>query len=256
MMMIAELFLIGIGTGNPGHVTHQAISQLKAADIILIPRKGSEKSDLADLRHQICDELLGADTPPILEFDLPIRDPARPYLSAVDAWHEAIADIWQDTIKTAKTVIGTAPRTAALLVWGDPSLYDSSMRIARRLKPAPAITIIPGITAIQALTAAHKIPINDLGSPFMISTGRQLRANGFPKEADTLVIMLDGECSFQTLVAADFDIWWGAYLGMENELILSGYLPELADIIVQTRKTARQKHGWIMDTYLLRRRDV
>ena len=59
-MMIAELFLIGIGTGNPAHVTQQAISQLKAADIIMIPRKGSEKSDLADLRHQICDELLGA----------------------------------------------------------------------------------------------------------------------------------------------------------------------------------------------------
>ena len=58
-LMTIELFLVGVGTGNPAHITLQAIEQLKSADIIIIPRKGDNKSDLADLRYQICNEILG-----------------------------------------------------------------------------------------------------------------------------------------------------------------------------------------------------
>ena len=63
--MTIELFLVGIGTGNPAHITIQAIQQLKAADILIIPRKGDSKSDLANLRYQICNELLEENTPPL-----------------------------------------------------------------------------------------------------------------------------------------------------------------------------------------------
>jgi precorrin-6A synthase len=67
--------------------------------------------------------------------------------------------------------------------------------------------------------------------------------------------MLDGECSFTTLDDADqIDIWWGAFLGMENELIAAGRLDQVADQIIATRAQGRADHGWIMDIYLLRRR--
>ena len=65
IVMTIELFLVGIGTGNPAHITIKAIQQLKAADILIIPRKGNSKSDLADFRHQICNELLAEDCPPL-----------------------------------------------------------------------------------------------------------------------------------------------------------------------------------------------
>ena len=251
--MTIELFLVGIGTGNPAHITIQAIQQLKAADILIIPRKGDNKSDLANLRYQICNELLAENTPPLFEFDLPVRDETGPYLSAVETWHDAIANIWADCIKTAKQTVDREINSVGLLIWGDPSLFDSSLRIAQRLKPAPNITVTPGITAVQALTAAHKIPVNEIGKPFIITTGRQLVETGFPDGIDTAIIMLDGNCAFKTLVMELYHIWWGAYLGMEHEVLIAGNLAKVSDLIVETRKNRRKIHGWIMDSYMLRR---
>ena len=252
--MALNLYLVGIGTGNPDHVTMQAVRQLEQAEVILVPRKGSSKSDLAELRHQICETLLGDNAPPIVEFDLPVRDADKRYLDAVDDWHDAIAIVWQEAIESASAVIGHRPASAGLLIWGDPSLYDSSLRIAARLNPKPDITMIPGITSVQALTAAHKIPVNELGAPFTITTGRQLRDKGFPAEVDTAIFMLDGQCSFTSLDMAQFDIFWGAYLGMKEEIICAGRLDEVAAQIIEMRAVARAEHGWIMDCYLLRRR--
>ena len=251
--MSLNLYLVGIGTGNPQHVTHQALSLLKTSDIIMIPKKGRAKGDLADLRYHICEFLLGPESPPLFDFDLPNRSAEEPYLSAVNQWHEAIAKIWQETIQEAEKKLNRPVQHISLLIWGDPSLYDSSMRIAERLIPAPIVTIAPGITSIQALAAAHKIPINELGASFVITTGRKLRAHGFPKDSDTVVIMLDGQCSFTKLTGADFDIWWGAYLGMPQQVIISGNLGDVATSIVEQRRKARSRHGWIMDTYLLRK---
>ena len=71
-----KLFLIGIGMGNPDHLTGQAIKALQNADLIMVPDKGSEKSDLAGLRREICDTLL--DPPPkIISFELPVRNTAE-----------------------------------------------------------------------------------------------------------------------------------------------------------------------------------
>ena len=240
-----ELFLIGIGTGNPDHVTAQARDVMRRADLVLIPRKGAEKDDLADLRRQICADVLGPEAP-IREFDLPRRGASGAYLDEVNLWHDAIAAAWGAAAQDAGRV--------ALLIWGDPSLYDSSLRIAARLDPAPNITVVPGITALQALTAAHGIAINDIGAPFTVTTGRRLREEGFPPGVDTAAVMLDGECSFQSLDAGGFDIWWGAFLGMENQILEAGPLATTAPRIVTRRASARAAHGWIMDIYLLRRR--
>ena len=45
--MKIDLYLVGIGTGNIEHVTKQAVNILGSSDIIMVPKKGSEKSDLA-----------------------------------------------------------------------------------------------------------------------------------------------------------------------------------------------------------------
>jgi len=242
------LHLIGIGTGNPDHLTRQAVKVLNAADLVMIPRKGDSKADLAELRRQICAEVITNPLTHIAEFDLPVRDAANPdYLAGVNDWHDAIALVWQDTIAAHPTA-----RDVALLVWGDPSLYDSTLRIAARLKTPVTLNVIPGITSIQALTAAHAIPLNDLGAAVTITTGRQL-LQGWPEGADTLVIMLDGNCSFQSLDPTGISIWWAAYVGMPEQIILSGDLAATGPQIIETRAKARAAHGWIMDIYLLRR---
>ncbi len=239
-----DLHLIGIGTGNPDHLTGEARRAIAAADLFLVPQKPG-KSDLADLRTQIIESV--RDDATVALFEMPVRNDGLPYLDRVDAWHDEIARIWAATM--AKHPGANA---VALLVWGDPSLYDSTLRIAARLNPAPRLHVVAGITSVQALTAAHAIPLNTLNAPVTISTGRRLRDHGWPAGCETLVVMLDGDCTFQSLDGDAFDIWWGAYLGMEEEILDAGPLSEATPRIIARRAEARARHGWIMDTYLLR----
>ena len=241
------LSLIGIGTGNPGHLTAEAVQALNAADLILLPRKGEEKSDLADVRHLIRSQVLTTPVP-VAEYDVPQRADQTDYLGAVNDWHDAIAALWLDAI-TARLPQGG---TVALMVWGDPSLYDSTLRIAARL-PGVAVKVIPGITSLQVLTAAHAIPLNTLAAPVTITTGRQLRDHGWPEGAVTLAVMLDKGGAFTTIDPTDTIIWWGAYVGMPQQALIHGPLSEVSEDILSTRARLRAEHGWIMDIYLLRR---
>lgn len=241
-----RLWLIGIGTGNPRHVTLEAVQALREAALILLPRKGPDKADLAELRHAIlrdCDSRAQ-----VIEFDMPQRDERLPYLQRVRLWHDQIAAIWAGAIAQAQP---SGP--VALLVWGDPGLYNSTLRIAARLRPQPDLRVIPGITALQALTAAHAIPFNTLNGAVTVTTGRRLRDHGWPDGAQTVAVMLDGACSFQRLDPAGLRIWWGGFLGMPEQLLASGPLDMTGPQIVALREQARARHGWIMDCYLLRR---
>ncbi|MFN4191520.1 MAG: precorrin-6A synthase (deacetylating) [Tabrizicola sp.] len=240
------LSLIGIGTGNPDHVTGQAIRALNAADLILLPRKGQAKSDLADLRRQILAQVLTRPVP-VAGYDVPQRADQDDYLGAVNDWHDAIARVWAESIAAHP-----GARDVALMVWGDPSLYDSTLRIAARL-PGVSVRVIPGITSLQALTAAHAIPLNTLAAPVTITTGRQLRDHGWPAGATTLAVMLDKGGAFTVLEPEGVTIWWGAYVGMPEECLIHGPLAEVAEKILATRARLRAEHGWIMDIYLLRR---
>jgi len=244
------LTLIGIGCGDPQELTLKAVSAVNAADLILIPRKGEQKSDLAELRRQICAEVLTNNKTRIVEFDMPARDADRAdYRGVVDEWHDAVAAVWTREIASH---LGSAGRVA-LLVWGDPSLYDSSLRIARRLKPTPKIEVIPGVTSIQALCAAHAIPLTAIGEPFLVTTGRCLREGGWPDGVDTVVVMLDGGAAFEALDPKGLHIWWGAYLGMQEQILLAGPWAEVGAKIAKTRAAARARHGWIMDSYIIKR---
>ena len=90
MAQTLELHLVGIGTGNPDHLTLEAIRTLDRADLILLPRKGEDKADLLDLRRGICERLLSGHAR-VAEFDLPVRAATDDYLAAVADWHAAIA---------------------------------------------------------------------------------------------------------------------------------------------------------------------
>ena len=239
-----ELLLIGIGTGAPDHLTRAGEAALREADVILVPRKPA-KDDLAELRLDLIRAVRG-DISAVIPFDMPVRDVSGGYRDGVEDWHDRIAAAW----------VAALPEDAgkvALLVWGDPSLYDSTLRISRRLSPRPPVRVIPGITALQALTAAHGIPLNEVGAPVLITTGRRLRDEGWPEGVETVAVFLDGECSFRELDPADLTIWWGAFLSMKNEVLAHGPLSEVSDRIVALRTAARADHGWIMDVYLLKR---
>jgi precorrin-6A synthase len=67
--------------------------------------------------------------------------------------------------------------------------------------------------------------------------------------------MLDAEDSYRQFADQDINIYWGAYLGTPDEILIAGKLGDVAEKIRDVRSEARKANGWIMDTYLLRRND-
>lgn len=250
-----KLKLIGIGAGNPDYITLQAIDALKQVDVVFVTDKGQETADLLRARHEVCERHMQSRPHRWVELQDPVRDRTAAYLSAVTAWHEARAALYEQGIRDHLS----EGECGAFLIWGDPSLYDSTLRIIDQVAARRVVEfefeVIPGITSVQALAARHKISLNRIGEPVHVTTARRLIEDKLPPRAD-VVVLLDGQCAFKDLADEDIDIFWGAYLGTPDEILLSGKLSELCERIAEVRVQARQRKGWIMDTYLLRRRGV
>ncbi|WP_407159758.1 precorrin-6A synthase (deacetylating) [Bradyrhizobium sp. STM 3557] len=248
-----KIFIIGIGAGNPDHLTVQAINALNQVDVFFVMDKGQEKDDLVRLRKDICERYIKDRPYRIVETADPRRDPSAPYDAAVRAWHEQRAEIYERLIAEE---LGEDD-CGAFLVWGDPSLYDSTLRIIDQLVERRKVVfeheVIPGISAIQVLAAQHRIALNRIGRSVHITTGRKL-AEGLPDGIDDVLVMLDGDCSFKAIDSTDIDIYWGAYLGTPDEILIAGDLREVGGDIERKRAEAKARKGWVMDTYLLRKR--
>src|SRR4029078_7808867 len=115
------------------------------------------------------------------------------YQATVSAWHAQRASIYERMIRDELA----ENQHGAFLVWGDPSLYDSTLRILDQVAAMRTVEfdldVIPGITSVQALAARHRIAPNTNGGAVHITTGRRL-AGGMP--GDSAVVMLDGDCAF------------------------------------------------------------
>jgi len=244
-----KVYVIGIGAGDPRHMTIQAIEALNAVDAIFILDKGEAKADLVHVREAICARFLTNPACRMVTAASPPRDAGGDYRAGVDAWHGEKARLY------ARLIHGElgADEAGAFLVWGDPALYDSTLRILDSIDGGDVAfdtVVIPGISAAQALAAAHRIPLNRIGEPVHFTTGRQLRQT-LPLAADSVVFLDSGE-ALATIPAEDLHIWWGAYLGTDDEMLLSGPLAAVRDEIFRLRHEKRAEKGWIMDVYLLR----
>jgi precorrin-6A synthase len=87
----------------------------------------------------------------------------------------------------------------------------------------------------------------------LITTGRRLRERGWPDDASRVAVMLDSGGAFDALPPEGLYIWWGAYLGMDSQCLLDGWLADVGPVILDRRAALRARHGWIMDIYLLAR---
>jgi precorrin-6A synthase len=248
-----RVLVIGIGAGDPEYVTAQAARAMGETDVFFVLDKGEALADLAALRREVLARFATRPGHRVVEAaDVP-RDLGGPsYGADVAGWHDQRAALYERLIADELADGGTG----AFLVWGDPALYDSTLRIldqvAARGAVAFAVEVVPGISSIQVLAARHRIALHGVGRPVHVTTGRRLR-EGWPDGVDDLVVMLDGGCAFSTVDPAGVTIWWGAYLGTPDEILLSGPLAEVGPEIERVRAEARARKGWMFDTYLLRR---
>jgi precorrin-6A synthase len=252
-----RVLVIGIGSGDPGHLTGEAVRALNDVDVFLVPDKGGDKHDLAALRRELCREVIDHDHYRMIEVPDPERGPDRErtagqYRAGVAAWHEARARRYAEIIRSE---VGTSG-TVGFLVWGDPAFYDSTIRIVEAVRDhglALDLTVIAGISSIQLLAARHQIVLNRIGSPIHITTGRRL-VETYAATLGDVVVMLDGDLACAGLLEdhPDLQIFWGAQLGLPDEALISGPLAGVIDTIRARRQSIRATRGWVMDTYLLR----
>ena len=170
-----KLFVIGIGAGDPDQVTVAAIKAMRAVDVFFVVGKGETKRELVEVRTRILREHVGEVR--IVEVPDPPRDRTPgDYVGVVDDWHDRRAALLAERFAAVDGVGG-------ILVWGDPSLYDSTLRIVDRVRAQIAfdVEVIPGITSVQALAARHRIVLNRVGEPVHFTTGRRLREAGCPR---------------------------------------------------------------------------
>ncbi|MFF0200541.1 precorrin-6A synthase (deacetylating) [Streptomyces sp. NPDC005017] len=251
-----SIHVIGIGAGDPDQLTLQAVRALRDTDVFFVLDKGEVKADLTDLRQEMLRTHVPEGTYRVVRAQDPERDRGAggaAYSPAVGDWRSARAGIFERLIREE---LGEE-QTGAFLVWGDPALYDSTLAVLEEVLERGAVTfeydVIPGISSVSALVARHRTGLNRVARPVQITTGRRL-SEGFPEGVDDVVVMLDAHQAFRRYADQDIDIYWGAYIGTPDEILASGPIAEAAPRIERLRAEARERKGWIMDTYLLRRR--
>jgi precorrin-6A synthase len=251
--VMKRILIIGIGAGNPDYVTIQAVNALNEVDVFFVMDKGAAKQKLIALRREICRRFIKGNDYRFAEATSPERE------RNVADYRGSVEDLNDDKQAVFERLISDEMadgECGAFLTWGDPALYDSTIRIVdsiiRKGGHEIEYEVIPGITSVQALAAQHKIPLNRIGGAIQITTGR-LIAEGFPDNVDTVVVMLDAENAYKRFADQDIDIYWGAYVGTPDEILISGKVRDVMGDIERVRAEARDANGWIMDTYLMRR---
>jgi precorrin-6A synthase len=237
---------------GPQHVTPEVADALRSVDYVLAADKGPDDGLLA-LRRAIVD----AHTDGSVEV-VSVRDPERDrstgltdkdYQRAVADWHDARAAAYADVLRERGG-------SAAFLVLGDPSLYDSTIRVVQKIQTLGVpveFDVLPGISAPQLLAARHRIVLHEVGRSVHVTTGRLLQA-AVAAGQDNIVAMLNPPPERLDLTGLDdWSAWWAANLGAAGERLVSGRLGDVAGQIADARSQARDDTGWVMDIYLLRR---
>ena len=270
--MTRRVLVIGIGAGAPGHLTLQAIEAINRAEVFFLLDKSEAAAELVAAReailaaHRRAPWRVARLASPKRRAEPHIHDGAAgtplretTYRADVADWHSARAALLAPLIEAELPEDGIG----ALLVWGDPALYDSTLRVLEAVRATLplAIEVVPGISAVQALTAAHGLVLNEVGAKVTLTTGRRVLED-FSHDGGTLVVMLDDGTGLAALIAREAEarpagapplhIWWGAYLGMEGELLMSGELAQVGPEILRRRAEARAARGWIMDVWMVR----
>ncbi|MDP2279254.1 MAG: precorrin-6A synthase (deacetylating) [Nitrospirota bacterium] len=250
-----KIYLIGIGTGNPDYLTVQAINTMKKTDVFfLLEKEGKRGSeDFVRARKEILERYLDNKKYRVVIAKIPKRKKhCKSYSEEIEEWRHETAVVIAGLIKNEMK----EGESAALLVWGDPSLYDGHLEMLQHILKKGTINfeyeVIPGISSIQILAARHKISLNRIGETIIITTARHLKECQ-PEEIKNMVVFLDSHCAFQQLQDEDIEIYWGGYLGSEDEIIISGKLKDIKENLKKIMMESRKKKGWIMDTYILRR---
>ncbi|PID54625.1 MAG: precorrin-6A synthase (deacetylating) [Micrococcales bacterium] len=242
------------------HLTGEATKALQGCDYLVAAQK-ADTDHLLALRRDIAE----AHGVPLVAVADPPRDrDAAQYVDAVRDWHHARARVYEQVLRERGGIAGFA-------VWGDPSLYDSTIRILDQVghRLPLRLEVFAGVSTPQLLAARHRIVLHEVGGSVLFTTARRLpqalrAAHAGRTSQPSIVVMLGDTSSLRELVLeqraggqpdqlGDWHIWWGANIGTTSEQLLRGRVGEVLEQVDQAAQQARSTAGWAMQAYLLRR---
>ena len=248
--------VIGIGSGGLDQVTVEAVQAMNDVDYFLVTDKRKKDGSLDPLvaaRGEILSRHLDHE-PRLVVVDDPSRDrsadgtrTASEYDRAVSEWHEARTDAWEQALLDHDG-------DAGFLVWGDPAFYDSAIRVLdavlERGRVDAELDVVPGISSLQVLAARHRIVLHDVGHPVHVTTGRRLQ-EAVDAGQDNIVVMLNRSLNRSMPWAtgrSGGEQTWGPRANNWSRVRFD-VLPD----VEAARTAAKDRAGWVMDVYLLRR---
>src|SRR5699024_76027 len=213
----AGVRIIGMGY-HPEHLTAEASRALAGCDYVLAFDKPATRDRPGDdpllaFRRAVCHHA-GVE---LVTLPDPTRQRDNPaeYTQAVRDWHTA-------RVAACAEVLRTRGGTAGFLVWGDPALYDSTIRVVAAT--GCPYTVIPGVSAPTMLAARHGIVLHEIGRPVLVTTGRRL-ADDVAAGHDNLVVLLDAHLTCGHLTGS-WHLWWGVNLATHSERLVAGPLDD------------------------------
>ncbi len=244
--MVKKVYLIGIGPGDPKYLTILAKEVIQRLKVFLVPEKEGKKSDLTKKRLKIIEFIKAKEPFEVVYLPFPERERGVNYKEKVQEWRLRKGEILKKTLLLLKE------EEVGFLIWGDPVIYDGHIEIFKEIEKELPIEweVIPGISAFQVLGAKFKISLTDLATSLTFHTPRTLRK--LKEISHPTVVFLDNYATFSLFKEKLLRIYWGAYVGQEEEVYLEGDLKETLETLKELRETLREKKGYLMEIYLLK----
>jgi precorrin-2/cobalt-factor-2 C20-methyltransferase len=158
----ARLIGIGVGPGDPGLVTLNAIAALKEADIVAHFAKAGNASNARTIAA--CHFKDGVE-------ELPLLYPVTTEIPKADsAYRDAIRDFYDDAAAAIAARLDGG-KTVAVIAEGDPLFYGSYMHLHIRLAPRYQTEIVAGVTGMSGCWSATGTPIAQGDDVFTVLPG-------------------------------------------------------------------------------------
>ncbi len=148
--MTGRLIGVGVGPGDPGLLTLNAIAALKAADVVAHFAKAGNVSNARTIA--------ASHLKPGVE-ELPLNYPVTTEIPKADAaYREALAEFYDASAQAIAARLDQG-RVVAVIAEGDPLFYGSYMHLHVRLAPRYPTEVIAGVTGMSGCWSSIATPI-------------------------------------------------------------------------------------------------
>jgi len=156
--MTGRLIGVGVGPGDPGLLTLNAIEALKVADVVAYFAKAGNESNA---RTIVADHLNGAE-------ELPLLYPVTTEIPKEHAgYRDAIRDFYDVSAAAVASHLDDG-RTVAVLSEGDPLFYGSYMHIHVRLSDRYPTEVVAGVTGMSGCWSSVGAPMTQGDDVFTV----------------------------------------------------------------------------------------